>query len=133
MSKRLIVAIVLLFISLLLVVLCPSINLMIPFSIIGIVFSIASLVLIYSIKKVYKKKGVLAIANIFGLIVLFFCLLELFGTVMMSNPDLNDPICTREDMVSDCVDKGKEISDCKYMKEIDIPCNSDVLEESQFK
>ena len=133
MSKRLIVAIILLFISLLLVILCPSINLMIPFSIIGIVFSFASLVLIYSIKKVYKKKGVLAIANIFGLIVLFFCLLELFGTVMMSNPDLNDPICTREDMVSDCVDKGKGISDCKYMKEIDIPCNSDVLEESQFK
>ena len=133
MSKRLIVAIILLFISLLLVILCPSINLMIPFSIIGIVFSIASLVLIYSIKKVYKKKGVLAIANIFGLIILFFCLLELFGTVMMSNPDLNDPICTREDMVNDCVDNGKGISDCKYMKEIDIPCNSDALEESQFK
>ncbi len=132
MRKRLIFAIILIIISLLLIVLCPTIELMIPFSIIGIVLTGISLVIVYSIRNISGKKGII-ITNIFGSIVLLFCLLELFGTILMSNPDLNDPICTREDIVSNCVDKGKGISNCKYMKEIDIPCNSDVLEESQFK
>lgn len=134
MNKKLKIAIILLIVGVLLVVLCPSVSLMLPLSIIGVLLSIASLVLNHlSRKESNEKKGVSTICNIFGMLVLIFCLLEVLGTIMMTNPDLNEPICQREDMVGECVDQGKGISKCKYMKNVEIPCNNDALEDSQIK
>lgn len=136
MSIKLKIAIVLLIVAVLLIIFCPNSGLMIPFSIIGILLTLGVLVLNFIAKKEIKKdekKGIYTLCNIFGILVLIFCLLELIGTILMANPDLNEVICQREDMVSDCVDQGEGFSSCKYMKQIDIPCNTDVLEESQIK
>lgn len=134
MNKKLRLAIIFLIVGLLFVLLCPTVSLMIPFSIIGIILSIVSLIFNHlSRKETNEKKGVSTICNIFGILILIFCILELLGTIMMNDPDLNEPICQREDMVNDCVDQGKGISKCKYMNNVEIPCNNDSLDESQFK
>ena len=134
MNRKSIIAIVLLVLAVLLVILCPTVELMLWFSIIGIVFSIVALVLNHIVKKEKcEKKSITTLCNIFGIFIILFCMLELIGTVLMSNPDLNEPICKRTDMVGECVDQGEGFSSCKYMKQIDIPCNTDVLEDSQKK
>lgn len=134
MNKKLRIAIILVVVAVLLVLLCPSVSLMIPFSIIGIILCISALVLNYTYRKESKeKKGTSTILNIFGILVLVFCLMELLGTILMSNADLNEVICEREDMVNNCVDQGNGTSKCKYMKSVEIPCNNDVLEDNQIK
>ena len=133
-NNKLPIAIILLVVAILLIFICPTISLMIPFSIVSVLLCITSLVLNHLDKKeVKEKKGAHTLCNIFGILILVFCLMELFSTILMTNPDMNEPICQREDMVSDCVDKGKGVSNCKYMKSIDIPCNNDALEDSQIK
>lgn len=134
MNKKLIIVTVLVLVAVLLVLFCPSIGLMIPFSIISILLCIGSLVLNQIVRKdLGEKKGFSTLLNIFSILVLLFCLVELLGSILMTNPDMNEPICQREDMVSDCVDNGKGVSTCKYMKSVDIPCNNDVLEDNQLK
>ena len=138
MNKKLIIAIVLLALSVFLVVICPTVELMLWFSIIGIIFSVISIVLSSLCKKeIVKNKGkyksACVLCNIFGALVLLLCSLELIGTVVMNNPDYNEPLCVREDMVSDCVDQGEGFYSCKYMKQLDIPCHEDSLKDSQIK
>ena len=134
MNKKLIIVTVLVLVAVLLVLFCPSIGLMIPFSIISILLCIGSLVLNQIVRKdLGEKKGFSTLLNIFSILVLLFCLVELLGSILMTNPDMNEPICQREDMVSDCVDNEKGVSTCKYMKSVDIPCNNDVLEDNQLK
>ena len=134
MNRKLVIAIVLEVVATLLVLLCPSVELMTWFSIIGAIFCIIALVLNQIVKKENsEKKWIITMSNIFGILVLIFCLMELISVLLINNPDYNEPICQREDMVSDCVDQGDGLSSCKYMKQIDIPCNSDILEDSQIK
>ncbi len=134
MNRKSIIAIVLLVLAVLLIILCPTVELMLWFSIIGIIFGIIALVLNHIVKsEKCEKKSITTLCNIFGVLIILFCFAELVGTVLMSNPDLNEPICKRTDMVGECVDQGDGVSNCKYMKQIDIPCNTDVLEESQIK
>ena len=134
MNKKSIIAIVLLVITILLIIFSPTVELLFWFSIVGIIMSITSLILNYLVKKENnERKSVTTLCNIFGIIVLVFCLLEFISILLMNNPDLNEQICKRSDMVSDCVDDGKGISKCKYMKQIEIPCNNDVLEDNQIK
>ena len=134
MNKKLTIAIILLVVAVLLIFICPTVSLMIPLSIISVLLCIASLVLNHLAKKESdEKKGLSTLCNIFGILVLIFCVMELLGTILMTNPDMNEPICQRDDMVTDCVDKGNGISSCKFMENDDIPCKTDSLEDSQIK
>lgn len=129
MQKRLNIAFILLIVAVILIVLCPTLSLMIPFSVVGIILSITFIIFNHLAKKELKGKKTYPFYSIFGILVLVFCLLELFGTIMLNFPDLNDQICRRDDLVSKCVDQGNGISKCEFNGSINIPCYSDVVED----
>ena len=52
----------------------------------------------------------------------------------MRDINYNDSVlCPMDNVVKDCIDNGDGTSTCKYVNQLEIPCSTDKLKESQFK
>ena len=137
MNKKSMISIILLVVGFVVFLFCPSMKLLVLFNIVAILCFIGALVLNYLAKKEIVKnkekgKGITVLVNIFSILLLALAIMSLIGGLVINRPDMNQSVCQTE-LVKDCVDQGKGISKCKYAKEIDIPCKTEILRDEQMK
>ena len=80
-----------------------------------------------------KGKGQATAGLVMGIIIIVLTLFAILGYIMITNVDVASSIyCPKEmGMVSNCVKKDEKTATCELMGVGEIPCNLDVLEETQ--
>lgn len=125
-------------ISLIAVIFFPE-NLVIVGASICIIIAVISIVLGFVGRKQIKSsnekgKGLALAGIIIGFVTVIWSGLGIFGFLAMQDINFNDSsLCPMDNYVKDCVDNGDGTSTCKYMEQLEIPCSTDKLKDSQFK
>ena len=137
MNKKSMISIILLVVGFVVFLFCPSMDVLVLFNVLAIICFIGSLILNYLgkneiVKNKEKGKNTTTLVNIIGILLLVLSIMSLLGGLVISKPDMNQEVC-KTNLVNDCIDQGNGISECKYAKEIDIPCKTEILKDEQMK
>lgn len=138
-NKLSVLSLVIALISVIATLIIPENNLIIIGAPVCIIIAIVSIVLGFKGKKQIidsneKGKGLALAGIIIGFITIIWAGLGLIGILAIKNINFTDEaLCPMDNLVKDCIDNKDGTSTCKYMEQLEIPCSTDKLKNSQFK